>query len=82
MTAPDIAFGVARTDAVDRRRSLADDGTSPGHIVADGRLGRKAKKGFYTYAEGKKKEVDESIYALMPHGKDRKRFDRAEMAEC
>jgi 3-hydroxyacyl-CoA dehydrogenase/enoyl-CoA hydratase/3-hydroxybutyryl-CoA epimerase len=49
-------------------------------LVADGRLGRKAKKGFYTYAEGKKKEVDETIYALLPH-KERKRFDRAEMAE-
>ncbi|MBL8921631.1 MAG: fatty acid oxidation complex subunit alpha FadJ [Myxococcaceae bacterium] len=49
-------------------------------LVADGRLGRKAKKGFYTYAEGKKKEVDETIYALLPH-KERKRVDRAEMAE-
>ncbi|MCA3015853.1 MAG: fatty acid oxidation complex subunit alpha FadJ [Myxococcaceae bacterium] len=50
-------------------------------LVNDGRLGRKAKKGFYTYADGRKKEVDESVYALTPHGADRKRFDRAEMAE-
>jgi 3-hydroxyacyl-CoA dehydrogenase/enoyl-CoA hydratase/3-hydroxybutyryl-CoA epimerase len=60
-------------------RMLAPNTTDA--LVGDGRLGRKAKKGFYTYAEGKKKEVDESVYALMPHGKDRKRFDRAEMAE-
>jgi 3-hydroxyacyl-CoA dehydrogenase/enoyl-CoA hydratase/3-hydroxybutyryl-CoA epimerase len=49
-------------------------------LVADGRLGRKAKKGFYTY-DGKKKEVDSTVYALLPHGKDRKRLDRSEMAE-
>ncbi len=50
-------------------------------LIKDGRLGRKSKKGFYLYAEGKKKEVDESVYALLPHGKDRKRVDRHEVAE-
>jgi len=50
-------------------------------LVADGRLGRKAKKGFYTYQEGKKKEVDQTVYTLLPFGKDRKRLDRFEMAE-
>ncbi len=49
-------------------------------LVADGRLGRKSKKGFYTY-DGKKKAVDPSVYALLPHGKDRQRLDRQEMAE-
>lgn len=49
-------------------------------LLDDGRLGRKAKKGFYTY-EGKKKEVDTTVYALTPGGKSRKRFDRSEMAE-
>ncbi len=49
-------------------------------LVADGRLGRKAKKGFYTY-DGKTKQVDETVYALLPHGKDRKRVDAAEVAE-
>jgi 3-hydroxyacyl-CoA dehydrogenase/enoyl-CoA hydratase/3-hydroxybutyryl-CoA epimerase len=34
-------------------------------LLADGRLGRKAKKGFYTY-DGGKKRVDESVYALLP----------------
>ena len=49
-------------------------------LIADGRLGRKVKKGFYTY-DGKKKVVDESVYDLLPHGTDRKRLDRHEMAE-
>jgi 3-hydroxyacyl-CoA dehydrogenase/enoyl-CoA hydratase/3-hydroxybutyryl-CoA epimerase len=49
-------------------------------LLADGRLGRKAKKGFYTY-DGKKKEVDAGVYALLPGGKSRKRLDRSEMAE-
>ncbi|MBM7118032.1 fatty acid oxidation complex subunit alpha FadJ [Archangium primigenium] len=49
-------------------------------VVADGRLGRKNQKGFYTY-DGKKKEVDTSIYELLPHGKNRKSLDAREMAE-
>jgi 3-hydroxyacyl-CoA dehydrogenase/enoyl-CoA hydratase/3-hydroxybutyryl-CoA epimerase len=36
-------------------------------VVAAGRLGRKARKGFYQYDEtGKKGEVDESVYDLLP----------------
>ncbi|MBI3183800.1 MAG: fatty acid oxidation complex subunit alpha FadJ [Myxococcales bacterium] len=57
--------------------------SGPDHVeklVADGRLGRKSKKGFYSY-DGKKKGVDESVYALLPHGKDRVKLDRQEMAE-
>jgi 3-hydroxyacyl-CoA dehydrogenase/enoyl-CoA hydratase/3-hydroxybutyryl-CoA epimerase len=52
-------------------------------LRADGRLGRKNKKGFYRYDDGKKakKEVDESVYELLPHGRDRKKLDRQEMAE-
>ena len=35
-------------------------------LIADGRLGKKAKKGFYQYGTGKKgKQVDESIYGLL-----------------
>jgi 3-hydroxyacyl-CoA dehydrogenase/enoyl-CoA hydratase/3-hydroxybutyryl-CoA epimerase len=49
-------------------------------VVAEGRLGRKNKKGFYTY-DGKKKEVDVSVYELLPHGKNRKSLDGREMAE-
>ncbi|CAM4029612.1 fatty acid oxidation complex subunit alpha FadJ [Corallococcus exiguus] len=50
-------------------------------VVSDGRLGRKTNKGFYLYENGKKKEVDPQVYLLLPHGKDRKSLDPAEMAE-
>ncbi|MFO0599234.1 MAG: fatty acid oxidation complex subunit alpha FadJ [Myxococcaceae bacterium] len=59
-------------------RMLAPETTDA--LVKDGRLGRKAQKGFYKYEGGKKGEVDESIYALTP-SRERKRFDRYEMAE-
>jgi 3-hydroxyacyl-CoA dehydrogenase/enoyl-CoA hydratase/3-hydroxybutyryl-CoA epimerase len=55
-------------------------------LIADGRMGRKNKKGFYVYAEeeGKKKkgkkEVDTTVYALLPE-KGCKKMDRKEMAE-
>ncbi|MBX7184313.1 MAG: enoyl-CoA hydratase/isomerase family protein [Vicinamibacteria bacterium] len=45
-------------------------------LIADGRLGRKNAKGFYRYAEGSKsKEVDATVYALMPEGAGRKAMD-------
>ena len=38
-------------------------------VVADGRTGRKGKKGFYLYDdEGKKGEPDASVYTLLPMG--------------
>ena len=38
-------------------------------VVASGRYGRKAKKGFYLYdEEGKKGEVDQSVYSLLAPG--------------
>jgi 3-hydroxyacyl-CoA dehydrogenase/enoyl-CoA hydratase/3-hydroxybutyryl-CoA epimerase len=49
-------------------------------VIEDGRLGRKNKKGFYTY-DGKKKEVDSTVYALLPSGTERRKFERTEMAE-
>ena len=50
-------------------------------VIADGRLGRKVKKGFYLYDGTKKKEVDTSVYAVLPNGPERKQLDPAEMAE-
>jgi 3-hydroxyacyl-CoA dehydrogenase/enoyl-CoA hydratase/3-hydroxybutyryl-CoA epimerase len=49
-------------------------------VIADGRLGRKAKKGFYTY-DGKKKRVDESAYALLPGGSARRPVEAQEAQE-
>ena len=38
-------------------------------VVASGRFGRKAKKGFYLYdEEGKKGEVDQTVYSLLAPG--------------
>jgi len=51
-------------------------------IAASGRLGRKAKKGFYRYEGGKKgtKEVDETVYELLG-GVRRGAVPREEIAE-
>jgi 3-hydroxyacyl-CoA dehydrogenase/enoyl-CoA hydratase/3-hydroxybutyryl-CoA epimerase len=49
-------------------------------VLADGRLGRKAKRGFYTY-DGKEKRVDESVYALLPGGAARKPVEAGEAQE-
>ena len=48
-------------------------------ITGDGRLGRKNQRGFYLYPSGKKKkankQVDETIYDLLPGGHHRKPID-------
>jgi len=48
-------------------------------VVADGRAGRKNKKGFYLYGDKKKKGPDETIYDLLPGGRKRKPIDVAEV---
>ncbi|HTP26865.1 MAG TPA: fatty acid oxidation complex subunit alpha FadJ [Anaeromyxobacteraceae bacterium] len=49
-------------------------------LVADGRQGRKSRKGFYTYGR-RKKVVDTTVYDLLPHGQGRSRMSRDEIAE-
>ena len=43
---------------------------SMARVVEDGRLGRKNQRGFYTY--NGKKQVDTSVYALLPGGPERR----------
>ncbi len=50
-------------------------------LVESGRLGRKAKKGFYLYGESRSKEVDRSVYDLTPQGQKRSSPPPAEIAE-
>jgi 3-hydroxyacyl-CoA dehydrogenase/enoyl-CoA hydratase/3-hydroxybutyryl-CoA epimerase len=50
-------------------------------VLAAGRLGRKNRKGFYVYDDGKEKRVDPTVYDLLPGGRSRKTFDAGEMAE-
>lgn len=59
-----------------------DPPPSMAKLIADGRLGRKNKKGFYRYGEGSKsKEVDSTVYALMPSGAGTKSMDERVIQE-
>jgi 3-hydroxyacyl-CoA dehydrogenase/enoyl-CoA hydratase/3-hydroxybutyryl-CoA epimerase len=45
-------------------------------VLASGRLGRKARRGFYRYDDtGKREAVDNALYALTPNGPARKAVD-------
>jgi 3-hydroxyacyl-CoA dehydrogenase/enoyl-CoA hydratase/3-hydroxybutyryl-CoA epimerase len=49
-------------------------------VIESGRLGRKARKGFYRYDEqGKRLGVDEDVYALTPAGSARRPLSVEEM---
>jgi 3-hydroxyacyl-CoA dehydrogenase/enoyl-CoA hydratase/3-hydroxybutyryl-CoA epimerase len=50
-------------------------------VVEAGRLGRKNRKGFYVYADGKEKVVDASVYDLLPGGRRRRKVSCEEIAE-
>jgi 3-hydroxyacyl-CoA dehydrogenase/enoyl-CoA hydratase/3-hydroxybutyryl-CoA epimerase len=49
-------------------------------VLADGRQGRKNKRGFYTY-DGGRKRVDESVYALLPGSGPRRELEPREVQE-
>jgi 3-hydroxyacyl-CoA dehydrogenase/enoyl-CoA hydratase/3-hydroxybutyryl-CoA epimerase len=49
-------------------------------VLADGRLGRKNKRGFYTYGS-KGKEVDRTVYALLPGDEARRHTDAREIQD-
>jgi 3-hydroxyacyl-CoA dehydrogenase/enoyl-CoA hydratase/3-hydroxybutyryl-CoA epimerase len=49
-------------------------------IIAEGRLGRKSRKGFYQYDDrGKRQGVASGVYAMSPAGEHRKEFDQHTM---
>ncbi|HET8722938.1 MAG TPA: fatty acid oxidation complex subunit alpha FadJ [Anaeromyxobacteraceae bacterium] len=53
-----------------------------GAVLDSGRLGRKNGKGFYVYGDPKrKKEVDATVYDVLPGGRARKRIPREEIVE-
>jgi 3-hydroxyacyl-CoA dehydrogenase / enoyl-CoA hydratase / 3-hydroxybutyryl-CoA epimerase len=53
---------------------------SMSQLVADGRKGRKAGRGFYTY-DGATKRVDPSVYALLPGGASRRPLDEHQVQQ-
>ncbi len=67
------------------RMEFPDGTTKP--FIEEGRLGRKASKGFYLYENGKstiergKKLVDETIYDHLPNGKHTRKPNLGEMGE-
>jgi 3-hydroxyacyl-CoA dehydrogenase/enoyl-CoA hydratase/3-hydroxybutyryl-CoA epimerase len=72
----DVALKAAKTlqEAFTKRW---DAPTALKAVAADGRKGRKNKKGFYHYDGGGADRVDESVYDLLPGGRDRQEVDLA-----
>ncbi|MEO7458339.1 MAG: fatty acid oxidation complex subunit alpha FadJ [Gemmatimonadaceae bacterium] len=65
------AFGARMTPSESMRR-----------VVESGRSGRKGKLGFYLYDdEGRKGQVDATVYALLPHGAQRRPIDAEEIRQ-
>jgi len=49
-------------------------------VIDSGRLGRKARKGFYRYDDdGKRQGVDEAVYALTSAGASRRSYERSDL---
>jgi 3-hydroxyacyl-CoA dehydrogenase/enoyl-CoA hydratase/3-hydroxybutyryl-CoA epimerase len=50
-------------------------------VAEDGRKGKKNEKGFYRYEDDESKGVDETVYDLLPGGRDRKDVDAEEVKQ-
>lgn len=70
----DVALKAAKTlqEAFSKRWNAP---TALKAVAADGRKGRKNNKGFYRYADGEADKVDETVYDLLPGGRDRQPID-------
>ncbi|MGR5542900.1 3-hydroxyacyl-CoA dehydrogenase family protein, partial [Vibrio campbellii] len=51
-------------------------------LLDDDRKGRKTGKGFYTYKDGKKKGVDESVYKLLNLTPEKKLSEKEVSLRC
>lgn len=72
----DVALKAAKTlqEAFSKRWSAP---TALKAVAADGRKGRKNNKGFYRYASGEADTVDDTVYDLLPGGRDRQEIPAA-----
>lgn len=83
----EVGIDVAAKVAKIMRHAYGERLRPPGgmdRLMADGRLGRKSRKGFYKYVPDKKGDarktgIDETVYTLLPGGKERKRIDPHEI---
>lgn len=79
----EVGIDVAEKAGKVMHAAFADRMTPPaviGRLTADGRAGRKNKKGFYTY-DGKEKRPDESVYRLLGVTPSRRPPPAEELAE-
>ena len=73
----EVGIDVAARVAGVMQRAFGDRMAPPASMAAllgDGRKGRKASRGFYSY-DGGKKRVDESVYSVLPYGASRRPLD-------
>jgi 3-hydroxyacyl-CoA dehydrogenase/enoyl-CoA hydratase/3-hydroxybutyryl-CoA epimerase len=74
----EVGIDVAAKVAKVMERHFGERVASPpsmARVLADGRQGRKNRRGFYTYGEGRKKHVDASVYGFLPEGAGRRVFE-------
>ena len=79
----EVGIDVAARVAGVMQRAFGDRMAPPASMAAllgDGRKGRKASRGFYSY-DGSKKRVDESVYAVLPYGASRRPLDTHQTQE-
>jgi len=79
----EVGIDVAARVAGVMQRAFGDRMAPPASMAAllgDGRKGRKASRGFYSY-DGSRKRVDESVYAVLPYGASRRPLDTHQTQE-
>jgi len=74
----EVGFDVAVKAAETLREAFSERWDAPtglSNLAEQGRKGRKNEWGFYHYEEGEAREVDESVYDVLPGGGHRKSMD-------